>query len=98
MLNRQIAKNDPATYSKPRVDQLAEQTEKQTLCLIRLVDDMLDITRIRSGKLTLRSERFDLCELVRDTVKRMHVQFLEARGAATQSSCVVSPRRANGIE
>ena len=79
MLNRQIAKNDPAAYSKPRVDQLAEQTDKQTLRLIRLVDDMLDIARIRSGKLTLQFERFDLCELVRDTVSRMHAQFLEAR-------------------
>lgn len=78
MLNRQIAKNDPAAYSKPRVDQLAEQTDKQTLRLVRLVDDMLDIARIRSGKLTLQPEPLDLCELVQDTVRIMHSQFVEA--------------------
>jgi len=78
MLNRQIEKNDPAAYSKPRVDQLVEQTYKQSLRLARLVDDMLDIARIRSGKLTFLPERFDLCELVKDIVARMHSQFMEA--------------------
>ncbi|MBC7692424.1 MAG: PAS domain-containing protein [Methylotenera sp.] len=78
MLNRQIAKNDPPAYSKPRVDQLVGQTDKQTLRLVRLVDDMLDIARIRSGKLTLQPERFDFCELVQDTVNRMHPQFMGA--------------------
>ena len=78
LLNRQIAKNDPDAYRKPRVDQLAEQTDKQTLRLVRLVDDMLDIARIRSGKLTIQPEPFDLCELVQDTVKRMHSQFVDA--------------------
>ncbi len=78
MIKRQIAKEDPAAYSKERVDQLADQTDKQVNRLTRLVDDMLDIARIRTGNLTLQSEPFDLRDLVKDTVARMHSQFLRA--------------------
>jgi len=31
--------------------------------ITRLIDDMLDISRISSGKLSMNLERFDLCEL-----------------------------------
>jgi PAS domain S-box-containing protein len=40
---------------------------RQTRHLARLVDDLLDVTRITRGKVTLRRERLDLRELVRRT-------------------------------
>lgn len=47
--------------------------------LTRLIDDMLDISRITAGKLALHPETFDLRELVRETIDRQRPQ-LEAAG------------------
>lgn len=75
LFKRLISRDDPAAYSRPRMEQFAEQADRQTHRLSRLVDDMLDIGRIRTGKLSLSRERFDLCELVREVAARMHGQF-----------------------
>ena len=45
---------------------------RQTKHLTRLVEDVLDLARLRHGKLRLESQRMDLCEVVRlvvDTVR-----------------------------
>jgi signal transduction histidine kinase/ActR/RegA family two-component response regulator len=52
--------------------QLREMMERQLRQLVRLVDDLLDVSRITTGKLVLRRDVVDLLELVRnaaDTVK-----------------------------
>jgi signal transduction histidine kinase len=38
--------------------------ERQTQHIVRLVDDLLDVSRISRGKVRLRPERLDLCRLV----------------------------------
>ena len=43
--------------------------ERQSAQLARLVDDLLDVTRIERGKITLRREAFELGELVRRCVE-----------------------------
>jgi PAS domain S-box-containing protein len=43
--------------------------------LSRLVDDMLDITRINTGKLTIQKEKTDLGLLVEDVVSRVNKDF-----------------------
>jgi two-component system OmpR family sensor kinase len=40
----------------------------------RLIDDLLDLGRIRSGQLELDLTSFDLCELVREVSAQMEVQ------------------------
>ncbi len=52
--------------------------DRQTSHLARLVDDLLDITRISSGKIRLHHARVDLVELVRRTVDD-HRTLLGAR-------------------
>ncbi len=52
---------------RPDPDTLAragELIERQTAHLARLVDDLLDAARISRGKVRIRSNRFDLAELV----------------------------------
>ena len=49
--------------------------------LVRLVDDLLDVTRIGSGKIRLRLERADLRELVRRTAED-HRASMEEGGIA----------------
>jgi two-component system, chemotaxis family, CheB/CheR fusion protein len=46
-----------------------EMMERQVLHLSRLVDDLLDVSRISQGKILLRRERLDLGEVVRTTAE-----------------------------
>ncbi|MGH8638600.1 MAG: ATP-binding protein, partial [Burkholderiales bacterium] len=45
------------------------QTRRQVRQMVRLVDDLLDVTRIARGKIELRRERADLTELVQRTME-----------------------------
>jgi CheY-like chemotaxis protein len=55
--------SDPAGLEQTR-----GMMQRQLNHLVRLVDDLLDASRISRGKLELRKERVDLLALVRDTV------------------------------
>jgi PAS domain S-box-containing protein len=79
---RTLAKEGGDPIPADRLRRMFEDDEKQILRLTRLVDDMLDITRIASGKLTLQPEPVDLRALVLDVVKRFAVQ-------AAAAGCVV---------
>jgi PAS domain S-box-containing protein len=50
---------------KTRLSWASDLIENQVAHLSRLVDDLLDISRIARGKITLRKERLDLAELLR---------------------------------
>jgi PAS domain S-box-containing protein len=50
-------------------DQAREMIERQIRHLTRLVDDLLDISRITKGKIPIRRERIDLANLVRTTAE-----------------------------
>jgi PAS domain S-box-containing protein len=56
-----------------------EIVERQTGHLTRLVDDLLDVTRIARGKIELRCARVDLREVVRRTAEDLR-SALEDRG------------------
>jgi len=43
--------------------------ERQVVQMVRLIDDLLDISRINTGKIQLRRERIDLTDVVRDAVE-----------------------------
>lgn len=53
---------------------LVVQLDRQTTRLNKIVDDMLDIARVRTGKLKLSLSEFDLCQLVQDVVNNMKLQ------------------------
>lgn len=61
--------------SEEKVMLMASQTDKQIKRLDRLIDDMLDVSRIRSGKLAIMRETFDLYELVNEITDRMRAHF-----------------------
>lgn len=63
---------------------------RQVSQLTRLVDDLLDVTRISRGKLTLRREPVDLVTLVRQTVDDYEDLF-EAGGVALAASLPDEP-------
>lgn len=76
IFKRKLKKNDPRIFEVAGLNQMADQTNKQIFRLTRLVDDMLDIARIRSGKIMLEKEEFDFCEMVQEVLERMKPNFL----------------------
>jgi signal transduction histidine kinase len=78
MRKRLLSRGDDSIYSPPKVHSLIETTEHQVERLSRLVDDMLDISRIENGKLSLHYEEVDLGELVSKTFNSLADEFKNA--------------------
>ena len=53
----------------PAFGRAREVLDRQVRHMTHLLDDLLDVGRIAHGKITLRKERIDLVEVVRDTVE-----------------------------
>jgi signal transduction histidine kinase len=56
--------------------------ERQARLLRRLVDDLLDVTRVAQGKLDLRKERFDARDVCRKSHRRWSRCFNRAGSAS----------------
>jgi two-component system CheB/CheR fusion protein len=52
-----------------QAEKALEMIERQALHLTRLVDDLLDISRISRGKILLRRQRVDLANVIRSTIE-----------------------------
>lgn len=77
-LLRQAARGTLATLPTAKSQKLIESCERQISRLARLVDDLLDTSRISEGKLTLHREMIDLGELVQNVLDRFEHQLKEA--------------------
>ncbi len=53
----------------PRLADIRDVVERQAKHMSRLIDDLLDATRLAHGKILLRKQRSDLCKLVHQTVE-----------------------------
>ncbi|HET9596996.1 MAG TPA: ATP-binding protein, partial [Anaeromyxobacteraceae bacterium] len=72
-----------ASPGGPAARGAVEVIGRQVDHLGRLVDDLLDVTRISRGKVRLHLERVDLAEIVRRTLED-HRALLDARGIGLQ--------------
>jgi PAS domain S-box-containing protein len=77
-VQRNIRKGDPLALSPERMTRLLKQTECQVNRLTRLIEDMLDISRINSGKISLEMQPVDLAHFLRDMAERLSPLFEEA--------------------
>jgi signal transduction histidine kinase len=68
VFKRYSTKDQSLPYSKDNVDRLVNQIDAQTSRLIKLVEDMLDISRIRSGQLCMTKDDFNVSDLLHDVV------------------------------
>lgn len=68
---------------------LFDKNESQINRLIRLVDDMLDLTRIQSGKFSYHFVKCDLKEVIADVYDRFQEQF-ESTGTTLINQCHTS--------
>ena len=64
--------------------------DRQVAHLAQIVDDLLDVTRMTTGKLRLQLERVDLLELLRGAVED-HRAACEERGITLAVACVRGP-------
>lgn len=59
---------DPNVSSDERSRSVLARIERQVSSMNRMIEDLLDASRIESGELELRLERFDLAELVEELI------------------------------
>lgn len=62
---------------------MVERDERQIRSMIRLLDDMLDVSRVRTGKLAMSPAPFDLAELGRRVVEAIGEQAANTGVAVT---------------
>jgi signal transduction histidine kinase len=75
---RHLQNNDVSGYSADRLSKMFRGDERNFERITHLIDDMLDISRIGLGKLSMSKEKFDLCDLVRDIVQLCSDQLTAA--------------------
>ncbi|MBN6712611.1 hybrid sensor histidine kinase/response regulator [Pseudomonas capsici] len=76
-----LAKDNTSAFTLDKLRGMVERDERQIQSLIRLIEDMLDVSRIRTGKLSIRPNAFDLSELVGQLLENFAAQI-----AATEST------------
>ena len=62
-------------FSPEKLQEMVSRDERQIRSLSRLIDDMLDVSRIRTGKLSVRPEPGDLGVLAGNVVESLAAQF-----------------------
>lgn len=70
MRKRQFSKGNLAAFETDKIKEMLEMDFKQLSGLNRLIEDMLDIGRIRTGRLEMHKERLDLGALAKDVFER----------------------------
>jgi PAS domain S-box-containing protein len=65
--------------NNPLIKKFLNNTNNQLHRLTRLVDDMLDISRISSGKLSLNSQKVNLTDLCMEVLDRFHDQLQDLK-------------------
>lgn len=71
---RLIDSRPEEAFEQERVSKYVNSNEKTISRIEKLVDDMLDLSRIQLGKLTIEKESFDLAKLTSEIVERMDLQ------------------------
>jgi PAS domain S-box-containing protein len=75
---------------EPRQDRAREVIDRQVSHMSRLIDDLLDVSRIARGKLVLRRERCDFGAVARQ-IAEDYRQSIEAAGLRLHVRCAPQP-------
>jgi len=80
-LKRALGKRAKVLAKNGRIERSAEVAENQINRLITLVEELLDVSRLASGRLRVEPTEFDLSDLVREVASRLKPS-LDAAGCA----------------
>lgn len=86
MTKRIFASGGPTEFSRERIRKFVELSDRQLDRLTRLIEEMLDFSRISGGRLKLHKEPMDLEDLLKEQVERMAPQA----SAANCLLCITS--------
>lgn len=78
-----LAKDNASAFTMDKMRAMVDRDERQIQSLIRLIEDMLDVSRIRTGKLSIRTSAFDLAELVSNLLESFSAQIAAAESSVT---------------
>jgi PAS domain S-box-containing protein len=81
--------------AEPRLTRAREMIDRQVRHMARMLDDLLEVSRITRGKVTLRPHPLDLVSLVRDAVEDYR-SLLEAAGLTLSLSLPDAPIAVRG--
>jgi PAS domain S-box-containing protein len=68
-----------STDDRETFDEVIDTMERQTKHMVRLIDDLLDVSRITRGKVELRKSEVKLSQIVQDAVEATRPLMEEAR-------------------
>lgn len=83
MRKRYIEKGEYERFAPDKLLLMKNADENQLKRLISLVDEMLDISRIRNGKLTINKTHFNFRELLLEVASRFDLQAQERNATLT---------------
>ncbi|MND63366.1 Sensor histidine kinase RcsC [Pseudomonas fluorescens] len=78
-----LARDNSAAFTLDKMHAMVDRDERQIKSLIRLIEDMLDVSRIRTGKLSIRPKRFDLSTLVGELLHNFSQQIDAAEASVS---------------
>jgi signal transduction histidine kinase len=78
-----LSKGNMAPFSHERLPAMIERDQRQIQNMVRLIDDMLDVTRMRRGALSMQPKPADLSALARGVVNDL-AQQAEAAGSVIE--------------
>jgi len=70
----QLAADNAGFFATENLEKMFERDQRQVRSLTRLIDDMLDVSQIQHGKLSIRRSRCDLVEMLRRVVAEIAAQ------------------------
>jgi signal transduction histidine kinase/DNA-binding response OmpR family regulator len=80
---------------EPQLLQARDMIDRQVAHMARLVDDLLDMSRLARSKIRLRKERLNLTRLVRDTIEDYR-SLLDQTGLTLRTSLPTGPLHVDG--
>ncbi|WP_295851118.1 hybrid sensor histidine kinase/response regulator [uncultured Xylophilus sp.] len=86
-----LARGNTKPFEPPQLRAMIERDERYIQSMIRLIDDMLDVTRLQRGTLSIAPKRFDIATLVGRIVEGFTHQ-------AAAADCTVSLKAPASLE
>ena len=83
LLERALEKGDTTVVSPEKLGKTLDSWRRQVDRLTRLIEELLDVSRISAGRLIIQNEHFDLKHMVEDVIERYRPQ-LNGAGSEVQ--------------
>jgi signal transduction histidine kinase len=79
----QLERGNMAAFGAEQLQRMVARDDRQIQSIIRLIDDMLDVSRIRSGTLSVRPAQVELAGLLRRVIDDLEQQALAVGSCIT---------------